>query len=609
MENAWIADRLDAFATLLELAEANPYQPRAYRRAAETIRAAPVPIEALVRAGRVRQLRGIGPGIEVRLRELVETGEIAELRELERELVPGLVGLGRFLGLTTKRSVEIARALGVRTPEEFRAAVAEGRLRSVPGVGPKLEARVIEGLARGAHAAPGLLLDRARALVGAIASALDGEPAGDVRRWRDSCEQLAVVCAAADPAPVLARFEALPQIVAVIERDERRARGLTVEGVPIELVVAAPERFGTELRPRHRLARVRRGARAAARRAVRGRRLRRGSACRGSRRSCARRRSAASRPRSSSRADIRGDLHCHTTWSDGRFSVEEMGRAARDRGYDYVAICDHTPAVGAVRGLTADDVRRQGEEIAAANDRLAPFRILRGIECDILPDGRLDLPDDVLAELDWVQASVHGGQRMPRDELTRRVEEALRHPAVRCLSHPLGRIIGRRPENALDLERVFAVAREHDVALEVNGLPARLDLSGEHVREALRAGVRIVCSTDAHSVRGSREHATRRPHRPPRRRDARGRPQRWANVTQTCAARRSRARVTATTEAQITAVDASTSRHREAERRDGEDQRAAAEHHARDGVSGVGRSGRAAPRSVSTNAATGIAIA
>jgi DNA polymerase (family 10) len=200
--------------------------------------------------------------------------------------------------------------------------------------------------------------------------------------------------------------------------------------------------------------------------------------------------------------DIRGDLHCHTTWSDGRASVEEMGRAARDRGYDYIAICDHTPAVGAVPGLTGDDVRRQAEEIAAANAVLAPFRVLRGIECDILPDGRLDLPDDVLAELDWVQASVHGGQRMPRREMTKRVEEALRNPHVRCLSHPTGRLINRRPENALDLERVFGVALEEGVALEVNGLPDRLDLRGEHVRDALRAGVPIVCSTDAHSVRG-----------------------------------------------------------------------------------------------------------
>jgi DNA polymerase (family X) len=133
---------------------------------------------------------------------------------------------------------------------------------------------------------------------------------------------------------------------------------------------------------------------------------------------------------------------------------------------------------------------------------LAPFRVLRGIECDILPDGRLDLPDDVLAELDWVQASVHGGQRMPRREMTDRVEEALRNPYVRCLSHPTGRIIGRRPENALDLERVYTVAVEQDIAIEVNGLAPRLDLSGEHVRDAIRAGVRIVCSTDAHSTRG-----------------------------------------------------------------------------------------------------------
>jgi DNA polymerase (family 10) len=158
--------------------------------------------------------------------------------------------------------------------------------------------------------------------------------------------------------------------------------------------------------------------------------------------------------------------------------------------------------VGAVPGLTADDVRRQAEEIAATNELLAPFRVLAGIECDILTDGRLDLPDDILAGLDWVQASVHGGQRMPRRELTKRVVEALRNPHVSCLSHPTGRYINRRPENALDLERAFDVALEEGVALEVNGLPARLDLGGEHVRAALRAGVQIVCSTDAHSVRG-----------------------------------------------------------------------------------------------------------
>ena len=207
-----------------------------------------------------------------------------------------------------------------------------------------------------------------------------------------------------------------------------------------------------------------------------------------------------------------------------------MGRAARERGYEYIAICDHTPAVGAVHGLTPDDVRRQAEEIAAANELLAPFRVLRGIECDILPDGRLDLPDDVLAELDWVQASVHGGQRMPRREMTARVEEALRNPYVRCLSHPTGRLITRRPENALDLDHVFAVALETGVAIEVNGLPARLDLSGEHVREALaRRPEDRVLHRRALDAR-PREHGARGAHRAARLGDRRRRRQHPAVV-------------------------------------------------------------------------------
>jgi DNA polymerase (family 10) len=160
-----------------------------------------------------------------------------------------------------------------------------------------------------------------------------------------------------------------------------------------------------------------------------------------------------------------------------------------------------------VPGLDADDLRRQAEEIAAASEAVPGVRILRGIECDILPDGSLDLPDDVLAELDWVQISLHAGQRAERRELTRRVTEAMRHPAARCLSHPKGRILGHRPENALDLEETIAVALETGVALEVNGLPDRLDLAGEHVRLAVEAGVPLVCSTDAHSA-GALEHMT-----------------------------------------------------------------------------------------------------
>ena len=179
-----------------------------------------------------------------------------------------------------------------------------------------------------------------------------------------------------------------------------------------------------------------------------------------------------------------------------------MALAAIELGYEYIAICDHTPNVRVVPGLDADALRRQGEEIAAVNEELQPFRVLRGTEVDIRSDGRLDLPDDVLAELDWVQLSLHAGQREPREELTRKVTNAMRHPAVRCLSHPTGRLLGYREPNALDLERVIEVALETGVALEVNGLPARLDLDGEHVRRAVQAGVLVVASTDAHSTRG-----------------------------------------------------------------------------------------------------------
>jgi DNA polymerase (family 10) len=503
MDNPQIADRLDAFASLLELVEANPFTTRAYRRAAETIRGAALPVAELVRSGRARELRGVGPGIETRLRELVETGAIAELEELERELAPDLVGLGRYLGLGAKRSVELARALGVRTADELREAAAAGRLRTVPGIGPKTEARLLEALAReGEPRAPrGLLLGRAWELVGGIAAALDGEAAGDVRRWRDSCELLSVVCAAPDPRSVLSGFAALPQVVALVEQGERRVVGVTVEGVPVELVAAEPERFGTALlRATGSAAYV--AALEPLPEAPEEEAVYRALGLPWCPPELREEPFRGEPPALVELEDIRGDLHCHTTWSDGRASVEDMGSAARERGYDYLAICDHTPAVGAVRGLSPDDVRRQAEEIAAANELLAPFRVLRGIECDILPDGGLDLPDEVLAELEWVQASVHGGQRMPRRELTKRVEEALRNPYVRCLSHPKGRYINRRAENALDLERVFEVALEGGVALEVNGLPDRLDLSGEHVRDALRAGVQIVCSTDAHSVRG-----------------------------------------------------------------------------------------------------------
>jgi DNA polymerase (family 10) len=503
LDNAAIAERLEAFASLLELAGAGPYTSRAYRRAADLIRSTPAPIAELVRQGRARELRGIGPGIERRLTELIETGEIAELQELERDVSPELAGLGRFLGVSVRRMLEIGRVLGVRSLMELREAAEAGRLPEVPGIGPETERKLRAALAREPNrsAPQPLRLNTSRPLAESIAAALSGTAAGDPRRWVDASEHLSVVCSARRAGPVIDGFASLPQIVAVVEREPQRALGVTVEGVPVELVVAEPERFGTEL--------VRATGSAAYVAALEPLpdaptedgvyealgipwvppELREAPF-------------HGKPPRLLEPGDIRGDLHCHTTRSDGRASALEMGIAARELGYEYLAICDHTVSVGAVTGLTADDVRRQADEIAEANAQLAPFRLLRGIECDIRRDGSLDLPEELLAELDWVQASVHGGQRASREELTRRVLAALESPHVSALSHPTGRLIGRRPPNAVDLDAVFARLAETGRAVEVNGLPDRLDLSGENVRRAREAGVAVVVNTDAHSVRG-----------------------------------------------------------------------------------------------------------
>jgi DNA polymerase (family 10) len=501
LTNAQIADRLALFAALLELADTSPFAVRAYSRAAELVRSLPTPVAELVHEGRIRELRGVGPGIESKLRELVTTGEIAELRELQAELPPELVSYGRLHGVSAKRISRIARALEITTVPELEAAVAAGRLRDVPGIGPATEAQIAAALAGPPQAQRGLTITRSQALSREIAGALDGHAAGAARRFCELAFELCVVVSSGRPADAIDAFAALPQIMTLLERSDRRAVGLTLDGIPIVLVVATEETLGTELVRAtgsgeyvEALGPLPEAAEEPQVFAALGLPF-----CPPELRELP----GASPPDGLVElGDIRGDLHCHTTWSDGRGSVLEMGEAARARGYAYLAICDHTPNVGVVHGLSGDELRRQGEEIARANEELAPFRILRGVECDIRADGSLDAEDAVLDELQWVQLSLHAGQRRPREELTMIVTEAMRHPAVRALSHPKGRILNHRPENALDLDEVFAVARETGVAVEVNGLPDRLDLSAVHVREALTAGVDLVLNSDSHSPAG-----------------------------------------------------------------------------------------------------------
>ena len=521
MDNARIADRLDAFASLLELAEANPY----------TAARLPPRRRDDPRRGRSRSPSSCGPGgcascagsgrgsrrgcasSSRRARSPSWPSSSASSR-------PELVGLGRYLGLGAKRSVEIARALGVRTADELREAAAAGRLRTVPGIGPKTEAQLLEALAREAEPRPqrGLLLNRARELVGG--------DRGRARRRGGRRRRGAGATPASSsrwsaprriPQPVLARFAALPQIVAVVEQDERRAVGR--------------DRRGRAGRARRRRARSASAPRSCARPA-RPRTSRRSSRCR-----TRPTRQAVYRalglpwcppelreepfrgepPALVEPGDIRGDLHCHTTWSDGRASVEEMGRAARERGYDYLAICDHTPAVGAVRGL---DRRRRpppgrgdrgGERAARAVPRPARDRVRH-------PPRRPARPPRRRAR----RARLGAGERPRRaadaaagDDQARRggaaqPARALPQPSEGPAHQPPARRT-RSTSSACSRSRSRRASRSRSTAS-----PPRLDLSGEHVRDALRAGVRIVCSTDAHSVARarrtwrSRSHTARR---------------------------------------------------------------------------------------------------
>ena len=453
LDNHAIAATLDEYATLLELAEADSYATRAYRRAAELIGRSRLLPKSSFAAAAVESCGASGPASSAGCKNFVETGELAELRELERSVSPQLAAYGRLLGIGARRLAEIGRALGVSTVDEFRVAAAEGRLRSAPGVGQKTQARILDAMARPTTVtARPLLLPQAAAVAERIAAALGGVAAGDPRRLVDGSHRLAVALCTGDVADARKRFAELPEIVALVAPDV----GVTLEGAAIELHAAPPAACGTALVRATGSAEWvaaleplpdapdEEGVFAALGLPFTPPELREGAfrgrcATRFGRRRP--RRPATPRPGRTGRACSRWDAQPASS------------------GYEYLAICDHTPAVGAVPGLDGEALRRQGAEIAAANEELAPFRLLRGVECDIHSEGSLDMPDSALAGLDWVQLSLHAGQRAPRRELTARVTEAMRHPAVRCLSHPTGRLIGHRPENALDLERTISASR------------------------------------------------------------------------------------------------------------------------------------------------------
>ena len=535
MRNVEIAEAFEELASLYELDGAVVYRVLAYRNAAKAIRESGVSVAELARQGRAEQLPGVGKTIADKIEALLETGSIPSAEKLKQRVPPGLVEVTRIPGLGPKRARLLHDHLGVESLEDLRHAADSGRIAEVPGFGAKAQENVLGALATGADGRAGarVLLSAALAIGEGVVAALRAHPAakrvelaGSARRMTDTCKDLDVVAASDDPRALAEAFQALPEVEAVHSSGEAGARAVTHAGLPLDLRIVPEESFGNLLQHftgsgRHnealRTDAVKRGLHVSEY-GVLDDATGRTHACRTEEevyrllgmdyiepelredRGELRAAREGMLPRLLTTEDLRGDLHCHTVTSDGRNTVREMALAARSRGYEYLAITDHSATHGFGNDVPPDELRRQIERVAEVNAELEGVTVLAGTESNVLPDGSLDYPDELLSDLDWVVASLHTSFRMPEREMTARMVTAMEHPLVDALGHPTGRLIGRREPYALDVDRVIEAAARTGTFLEINANPNRRDLPDTYARAAAEAGVTLVVDSDAHGV-------------------------------------------------------------------------------------------------------------
>jgi DNA polymerase (family 10) len=528
--NPEVAEQFDLLADLLELEGADAFRVVAYRRAANRIRETPGSIVELARAGRAKELQGIGKTIEEKIVQIGSDGEIHALTKRKAIVPPDVVLFMRLPGLGPKTVRRIWQELGVTTLEDLQRAAEEERLRSLAGLGARSEERILHAL-RTAGDKPSpqtgrrLLGDGLGAVLDVV-TALREHPlvekvseAGSVRRRKETFRDFDIIATATDPAALTESFTKLNWVDEVAAKGPTKATVVSNEGLRFDLRVVPPESYGNLVQhftgsKEHNLAlredAVRRGlsvseygitvveigevVTAAEELEVYDRlgyqwippELRENAGELEAAR-------CGELPALVGLGDLRGDLHCHSTWSaDGKNSIEEMALAARDRGYAYLALTDHS------HYLREDRLARQHEEIDALNETLKPFRILKGVEANIRVNGELDVDDETLARLDWVMASLHTGfDRSP----TERVLAVMENPHVDCIGHLTGRKLNIRGPMEIDVELVVAKALEAGTFLEINSQPNRLDLRDVHARYAGEAGVKLVVSTDAHELR------------------------------------------------------------------------------------------------------------
>ncbi len=535
MRNAELADAFAELGDLYELDGAIVHRVLAYRNAAKAIREAPVSVAELARRGRAQELPGVGKTIAEKIVALLDTGSIPSAEKLKRKFPATLVELTRIPGLGPKRARKLYDDLGIGTLEELRHAAESGTLSDVPGFGPKAAENVLAALAAGADGRPRrrILLSKALTVAEDLAEALREHPAADrvevagsARRGTETVKDLDLVATAHDARALSDAFAGLSAVSDVGSSGEAGARALTHNGLSVDLKIVPPRNFGNLLQHFSGSKRHNEALRAdAVRRGLHVSEYGVTDDSTGTTHSCTTeaevyellgmayiepelredrgelRAAAEGRlPELLRLEDLRGDLHCHTTASDGRNSIEQMARGAQRRGYSYVAITDHSASHGFGNHVSPDDLRRQIERVREVDAGLEGITVLAGTEVNVLPDGSPDYDDDLLAELDWVIASVHTSFRMSEREMTDRMVRAIEHPLIDAIGHPTGRLIERREPYAVNLERVVAAAAEARTFLEINGNPDRRDLSEIHARMAAEAGATIVIDSDAHGV-------------------------------------------------------------------------------------------------------------
>jgi DNA polymerase (family 10) len=535
MRNAEIADAFEELGDLYELDGAVVYRVLAYRNAAKAIRDSAASVEEMARAGRVEQLPGIGKTLADKIDALLETGSIPAGDKLKAKLPIGLIEIMRVPGLGPKRARRLYDELGISSLEELRRAAEAQRLRAIPGFGPKAEENVLIALAAGADGRPKSRtpLSRALAIADALADWLREHPASDrveiagsARRMTETCKDLDIVATATDAEALAAAFCELPLLDEVHSSGAAGVRAITNNDLSVDLRIVPPENFGNLLQ--HFTGSKKHNE------ALRAQAVRDGlhvseygvtDDSTGITHACATEEQvyellgmqyiepelrenrgeleaarAGRLPELVRVKDIRGELHCHTTTSDGRNSLEQMAAAAAARGYEYLAVTDHSATHGFGNDVQADDLLRQAERIRELNEGLDGLTLLAGSEVNVLPDGSLDYRDEVLEQLDWVVASLHSSFRMSEKEITARMIRAMDHPLVDAIGHPTGRLIGRREPYALDIEKVVEAALGTGTFLEINANPNRRDLNEQNARLAAEAGVTLVIDSDAHGV-------------------------------------------------------------------------------------------------------------